>query len=431
MKGIGVGLLGFGTVGAGVFHALRNQEDVILKRTESTFEVRTVLVQNADKKRVKEVEPLITTRFDQVMDADVQVVVEAIGGIEPARTYIEQAMVAGCHIVTANKELVAKHGPELERLARNNGVQFLYEASVGGGIPVLGTLLHLLKSNRIYRVSGILNGTTNYILTRMADAGVSFDQILAEAQEKGYAEADPAADVDGFDAVYKLSILGRLAFGAHIPVPEVRRKGIRDVTAAELELIARLGYRLKLLAVGEQYGEMGPISLGVEPTLLPSSHPLASVNGVHNAIHLEGDLVQDVTLVGQGAGEKPTASAVVEDLCNLSLPVPRRPLDEDPLLLPAAESGGTRFVFLNPRNTGILDADTLRQRLESIGLTVEGTAVSSQGGAGLILRRWDPSFASVLVAELGLDLSNLTTRPVFGSQGVQADQQQQVGSGAV
>lgn len=276
MNQIGVGLLGFGTVGSGVFHALRSQEDVIFRRTGTSLKVRTVLVQNHEKKRIPDVRSILTTDFSDVLKTDIQVVVEAMGGVEPALTYVKQAMEMGLHIVTANKELVAKHGVELERTARRKGVQFLCEASVGGGIPVLGTLLHFLKSNRIYRISGILNGTTNYILSRMSDEGDSFEQVLEEARRQGYAEADPTADIDGFDAAYKLSILGRIAFEADVPVSNIRREGIRDVTALELNLARRLGYTIKLLAVGEQYGENGPITLGVEPTLLSITHPLAS-----------------------------------------------------------------------------------------------------------------------------------------------------------
>ncbi|PTX53663.1 homoserine dehydrogenase [Melghirimyces profundicolus] len=429
MKRIRVGLLGFGTVGAGVFHALRSQEEIILRRTGAVFDIRSILVQNAAKERPAEVKPLITTDFRRVLKEEIQVVVEAIGGIEPARTYVEQAIEAGCHIVTANKELVAKHGVELERMARRNGVHFFYEASVGGGIPVLGTLIHFLKSNRIHRVSGILNGTTNYILTRMAEEAAPFEQVLEEARQKGYAEADPSADVDGFDAVYKLVILGRLAFEADISVSDVQREGIRDVTAVELAMARRLGYTVKLLAVGEQYGENGPISLGVEPALLPLPHPLASVNGVYNAIHLEGDMVQDVTLVGQGAGEQPTSSAVVEDLCNLSLlPSPMRSLKTEPLILPAAETGGRRFVCLETREHGVPEAKTLKSRLESIGLSVEETTVSPEGGAAFILRRWDPSYPSVLVAELGLDLARISVRRVFGTEAAAKNRSPEVGT---
>ncbi|MFD1408683.1 homoserine dehydrogenase [Kroppenstedtia eburnea] len=423
MKRIGVGLLGFGTVGGGVYKALQSQEDVILKRTETLFEVRSILVKEKEKERsVKGVQSLITTDFDRVLEAGVEVIVEAIGGTEPARMYVERALEAGCHVVTANKELMAKHGVQLERLARNRKVQFLYEASVGGGIPVLGTMGHFLKANRVHRISGILNGTTNYILTRMSREGDSFAEVLAEAQQKGYAEADPAADVDGFDAVYKLAVLCRLAFETEVPVGQILREGIRDITPEELELARKLGYAVKLLATGEQYGEKGPVSLGVGPTLLPLSHPLAGVDGVYNAIHLEGDVVGDVTLVGRGAGEKPTASAVVEDLCNLyRLPSPRLPLSGEPLLLPAGEAGGSRFIFMKLRDREVPEPEQLCRSLEGIGLEVVD-AVSAHGGVAFILRRWDPSHTSIVVTELGLELSRITSRPI---QGVNLSQERQ------
>lgn len=415
MKRIGVGLLGLGTVGGGVYKALQSQEDVILKRTETLFEVRSILVKEKQKERsVNGVQSLITTDFDRVLEAGVQVVVEAIGGTEPARTYVERALKAGCHVVTANKELMAKHGVQLERLARSRKVQILYEASVGGGIPVLGTMGHFLKTNRLHRISGILNGTTNYILTRMSREGASFEKVLAEAQQKGYAEADPAADVDGFDAVYKLAILCRLAFETDVPVRQIFREGIRDITPEELELVRKLGYAVKLLATGEQYGEKGPVSLRVGPTLLPLSHPLASVDGVYNAVHLEGDVVGDVTLVGRGAGEKPTAGAVVEDLCNLfRLPPPRLPLSGDSLLLPAGEAGGSRFICMRLGNREVPDPEQLCQRLEGIGLEVVD-AVSSRDGVAFILRRWDPSYTSMVMTELGLEKSRIISRPIRG-----------------
>ncbi|MFD1427411.1 homoserine dehydrogenase [Kroppenstedtia sanguinis] len=414
MKRIGVGLLGFGTVGGGVYKTLRSQEDVILKRTETLFEVRSILVKEKEKERsIEGVQPLITTDFDRVLESGVEVIVEAIGGTEPARMYVERALEAGCHVVTANKELMAKHGVQLERLARHHQVQILYEASVGGGIPVLGTMGHFLKANRVQRITGILNGTTNYILTRMAREGASFEEVLAEAQQKGYAEADPAADVDGFDAVYKLAILCRLAFETQVSVQQILREGIRDITPEELELAQRLGYVVKLLATGEQYGEKGPVSLGVSPSLLPISHPLAGVEGVYNAIHLEGDVVGDVTLVGRGAGERPTASAVVEDLSNLfRLPSPKLPLS-DSMLLPAGEAGGSRFLFMKLREGEVPEPEKLRQKLERIGLEVVDV-VSARGGVAFILRRWDPSYTSVVVTELGLELSQIVSRPVQG-----------------
>ncbi|MFC4077100.1 homoserine dehydrogenase [Salinithrix halophila] len=434
MERIGVGLLGMGTVGTGVFKALKSNQDVILKRTDTLFEVKKILVQDPDKKRqAEDAQSLLTTDFQQVLEAGIQVVVEAIGGLEPARSFIERAFEAGCHVVTANKELLAKHGSELERLARSRGVQLLYEASVGGGIPVLGTMRHLLKSNRIHRITGILNGTTNYILTEMASKGTPFDEVLAEAQKLGYAEADPTSDVDGFDAAYKLAILARLSFDAEVPVTEIPREGIREITPGELVLARRLGYAVKLLARGEQYGEKGPVSLAVGPALLPLTHSLSSVDGIYNAIHLEADVVQDITLVGQGAGEEPTASAVVEDLCNLyCLPPSKFIPSEETLLLPSQHSGGSRFIYLETaQHLDEGDAEGLKRRLQAIGLPVGETGISrvtDGSGVAFILRRWDPLYRGVLLAELGLEVSCLTDRPVHGSSTVEEAVRLEAGS---
>ncbi|OYD09136.1 homoserine dehydrogenase [Paludifilum halophilum] len=419
MRRIGVGLLGLGTVGTGVCQALKNNRDVIVKRTETLLEIESILVRNPEKKRlVEEVQDRITTDFEQVLRADIQVVVEAIGGLDPARTYVEKALEAGCHVVTANKELIAKHGAELEWLARRRGVRLLFEASVGGGIPVLGTVQHLLKSNRIHRITGILNGTTNYILTRMEEEEAPFERVLADAQEKGYAEADPAADVEGFDVAYKLAILGRLVFEAEVPVSRIPRRGIREITPEQLRLCRRLGYTIKLLAQGEQYREEGPVSLQVGPALLPLSHPLAPVKGVYNAVHLEADVVQDVTLIGQGAGEQPTASAVVEDLCNLfRMPAaPGLSPSRDSFLLPSDDDGGPRFVYLEAGEPlQISSPAELCRRLQKIGLAVDGAVIHPEDGCrglGLIFRRWDPSYPPILLAELGLEGVRLSTLPV-------------------
>src|SRR5690606_18856970 len=406
---IDVALLGLGTVGTGVYKMLQSNQDVIARRTGLLFEVKHILVRDPNKKRkVDGVQHLLTTRFEEIMATGVDVVMEAMGGVEPARTYIERAIRTRCHVVTANKELIAKHGAELEKLAREHGVQLLYEASVGGGIPVLGPLQHFLKANRIMRVSGILNGTTNFILTQMGEHQRPFEEVLAEAQRRGYAEADPTADVEGLDAAHKLAILSRLAFGAVVSVDEIARRGITDISPEELELAHRLGYKIKLLAKAEQFGEEGPVALQVGPTLVPLSHPLAGINGVYNAIHVEADTVQDVTLVGQGAGEQPTASAMVEDLCNLfRLPLPRPIPQRRPLVLPVWEEGGARFAFIQTKER--LDSDIshqVKERLKRLGaVAVEAAPLSEAGGSALalILRRWDPSLQETLTEALGVE----------------------------
>lgn len=435
MDRIDVALLGLGTVGTGVYKMLQSNQDVIARRTGLLFEVKHILVRDPNKKRkVDGVQTLLTTQFDGILETGVDVVMEAMGGVEPARTYIERAIRTRCHVVTANKELIAKHGAELEKLAQEHGVQLLYEASVGGGIPVLGTLQHFLKANRIMRVSGILNGTTNYILTQMGEHRRSFEEVLAEAQRLGYAEADPTADVEGFDAANKLAILSRLAFGAVVSVEEIARRGITDIAPEELELARRLGYKIKLLAKAEQFGEEGPVALQVGPTLVSHSHPLAGINGVYNAIHIEADTVQDVTLVGQGAGEQPTASAMVEDLCNLfRLPLPRPIPQRRPLVLPVWEEGGARFAFIQTKER--LDSDIshqVKERLKRLGaVAVEAAPLSEAGGSALalILRRWDPSLQETLTEALGVEAERVVFRPLLGTpESVGEEQEARIGS---
>lgn len=418
---IDVALLGLGTVGTGVYKMLQSNQDVIARRTGLLFEVKHILVRDPNKKRkVDGVQNLLTTRFEEIMATGVDVVMEAMGGVEPARTYIERAIRTRCHVVTANKELIAKHGAELEKLAQEHGVQLLYEASVGGGIPVLGTLQHFLKANRIMRVSGILNGTTNFILTQMGEHQHSFEEVLAEAQRLGYAEADPTADVEGFDAAHKLTILSRLAFGAVVSVNEIARRGITDISPTELELAHRLGYKIKLLAKAEQFGEEGPVALQVGPTLVPLSHPLSGINGVYNAIHIEADTVQDVTLVGQGAGEQPTASAMVEDLCNLfRLPLPRPLSYRRPLVLPVWEEGGARFVFIETKDRlGSDISHQVKERLKRFGTSAVDVAWlpgTERSALAVILRRWNPSLQEKLTEELELEAERVVFRPLLGT----------------
>lgn len=345
MEQVNVALLGLGTVGTGVWKMLSTQRDSIAKKTGKSFEVKGILIRNTQKERnLPGTETLLTDRFEDLFQQRIDVVIEAMGGTEPALTYIKEAITRGCHIVTANKELVARHGGELHRLAKKHDVQFLFEASVGGGIPALGTLQHFLKVNQIHQIMGIVNGTTNYILTKMEEEKRDFADVLQEAQAKGYAEANPSADVDGLDSVYKLAILIRVVFGMDVSVDDIYVEGITDVTLPELELAQSLGYRIKLISQAKQFGEEGPVTASVRPMLLPLSHPLSQIQDVYNAIYVESDQVQDVTLVGQGAGEKPTASAVVEDVTNIyRLPSLHHIYPTKPLLS-AEELASEQFV---------------------------------------------------------------------------------------
>jgi len=319
---IGVGLLGLGTVGGGVASILLNPQE----RHPLVKDLELVRVAVRDLKRSRPVElpdaVLTTDPAAVVNDPAVDVVVEVIGGIEPARTLILQAIEAGKSVVTANKAVIARHGTEIAAAAKAAGVYVLIEAAVGGGIPIIEPLKQSLGGNRIDRVSGIINGTTNYILTRMAEEGAAYDAVLADAQRLGYAEADPAADVDGLDAADKIAILSTLAFGGPIDRSAIPTTGISALQGRDVDYARQLGYGVKLLAVAERLGDAGddplPLSLRVQPTLVPKDHPLAGVNGVNNAILVEGDPIGRVMFYGPGAGAGPTASAVVADILNIA-----------------------------------------------------------------------------------------------------------------
>ena len=260
---------------------------------------------------------LITTDPEEVLsDGRNRIVVEVMGGEEPARSYMAAALNAGKHVVTANKEALAKHGDELLGLASDNGVTLSFEASVGGGIPVLAVIQDSLSANRIESIRAIINGTTNYILSSMEESGTSFEDALAEAQELGYAEADPTADVDAHDAVYKLSILARLAFGASAHPDAIYREGIRQIGAKDLRYAGALGFTIKLLAIARS-GDDG-VRCRVHPALVPVDVPMAKVNGVLNAVELNGDLLGPLWLQGRGAGAGPTASAVIGDVLRVA-----------------------------------------------------------------------------------------------------------------
>jgi homoserine dehydrogenase len=290
------------------------------------IDVYRVGVRSLDKPRDVDIPPeRLTTDLESIVtDPDVDIVVELIGGLEPARSLILKAIHQGKHVVTANKAVIARYGDEIFNAANESGVYVLLEAAVGGGIPVIQPLKQALGVNRIHAVTGIVNGTTNYILTRMQEEGGDFEPILADAQKLGYAEADPTADVDGLDAADKIAILASLAFGGRIKLSEVYCEGIRHVSAADIAYAERLGFVIKLLAIARR--DTCPVSnevldqlqLRVHPTLVPKHHPLASVNDVYNAILVEGDPIGQVMFFGPGAGSGPTASAVVSDVMNIA-----------------------------------------------------------------------------------------------------------------
>jgi homoserine dehydrogenase len=325
---IGVGLLGLGTVGAGVAAILASPEG--RHPLVSELALRRVAVRDPARPRSVALDPslLCADPMAVVDDPAVDIVVEVMGGLEPARSLILRAIAAGKPVVTANKAVIARHGEEIAAAAAQGGVYVLIEAAVGGGIPIIEPLKQSLGGNRIQRVSGIINGTTNYILSRMADEGAAYGAVLADAQRLGYAEADPAADVEGHDAADKIAILASLAFGGPVERSAIATEGIDRLEARDVTYAAQLGYVVKLLAVAERMdGLVGanagpsdalPLDVRVHPTLLPRHHPLAGVHGVNNAILVEGDPVGQVMFFGPGAGAGPTASAVVADILNIA-----------------------------------------------------------------------------------------------------------------
>ncbi len=314
---IRIAFLGFGTVGTGAFRMLADNKASIERKVGAPIEVVRIGIQNAEKPRIAPRELFTTDLMSIVDDPTIQVIIEVIGGLDPAGPLLERAIQQGKHIVTANKELIAKSGAGLMRLSANKGLDLHFEAAVGGGIPLIQPLKHQLAGNDVLKLMGIVNGTTNYILSKMSDEGLSLESALAEAQQLGYAEDNPTADVDGFDAQYKLAILTGIAFGKETPVDAVYREGIRRVTAEDIQFANLLGYRIKLLGIAETLGGTGQIMARVHPTLLPKRHPLANVHDVYNAVWVKGDFVGDVIFSGRGAGSDPTGSAVVGDLIDV------------------------------------------------------------------------------------------------------------------
>jgi homoserine dehydrogenase len=350
-----IGLLGLGTVGAGTAEILLNpsQRHPLVQE----LELHRVGVRSLDKSRPVSLPPdTLTTDLESIVtDPNIDIIVEVMGGLEPARSLMLQAIAHGKHVVTANKAAIARFGDEIFTAANQAGVYVLLEAAVAGGIPVIEPLKQSLCANRIHTLMGIVNGTTNYILTRMQDEGSSFDTVLADAQALGYAEADPTADVDGLDAADKVAILASLAFGQRINLEEVYCEGIRQITAADINYADRLGFVIKLLATAKRdENEEFPdrLQVRVHPTLVPKTHPLTNVNGVYNAVLIEGDPVGQVMFYGPGAGAGPTASAVVADTLNITaiLKMGRSTLDAAgrPLLDPLLACSHQEYATIAP-----------------------------------------------------------------------------------
>ncbi len=314
MKEIGVGLLGFGTVGAGVVEGLQRNGDLIADRCGVRIVLRKIADLDLERDRGVTVDrSILTTDASAVIaDPSIDIIIELIGGVGIARDLVIEALKAGKPVVTANKKLLAEYGAELFALADENKVDLKFEASVAGGIPIILALRDGLVANHIPNVYGILNGTCNYILTRMEAEGLPFDEVLQEAQDAGYAEAEPSLDIDGHDAAHKACLLASLAYGFPVPLDAVYVEGIRDISGEDVDYAAGLGYRIKLLAIIKKRGTK--VSVRVHPTLVPDGHMIASVNGVFNAVMVSGDIVDDTLYYGKGAGRLPTASAVISDV---------------------------------------------------------------------------------------------------------------------
>ena len=316
-KIIRAALLGFGTVGTGVYKVLQKQKEDMIPKFGSQIEIKKILVRNLEKAAAKVEDPaVLTNNWDEIVnDPEIDIVIELIGGIEPARSYILAAINAGKHVVTANKDLIAVHGKELLDAAEAHHVDFLFEAAVAGGIPIIRPLKECLAGNHMAEVMGIVNGTTNFILTKMTQDGMEFKDALALATELGYAEADPTADIDGLDAGRKVAILASVAFNSRVVFDDVYIEGITKISAKDIRYAKEMGCAIKLLGVARNT-ESG-VEAYVCPMLIPNDHPLATVNDSYNAVFVHGDAVEDAMFFGRGAGELPTASAVVGDIFDI------------------------------------------------------------------------------------------------------------------
>lgn len=315
MKKVGIALLGLGTVGSGTYKILTKSHDDIMTRYGVDLEIRHILEKDMSKVEALGIDPaIVSCDIENVLaDDGISIVAEFFGGIEPAKTFLLKSLLAGKSIVTANKEMFSKNWHELEKAAKKGNAGLYFEASCVGGVPIIRALQESMQGNDIQALKGIVNGTTNFILTKMADEGQEYSDVLKEAQRLGYAEANPSADVDGFDSMYKLSILSSLAFHTKVPITKIYREGIANVTKTDIDFGKRFGYTLKLLAIGKKNAE-GKIEARVHPAFVPNDHPLATVKGSFNAVHIVGDNVGDLTFFGRGAGDMPTGSAIVSDI---------------------------------------------------------------------------------------------------------------------
>lgn len=314
MKPVKVGLMGLGTVGTGVVRIVEGHQEDLQSQVASPIEIAKILVKDASKTRNVAIDASKLTEdpWELVRDEEIDIIVEVMGGVGATKELLLEALERGKHIVTANKDLMALHGQEILAKAKEKGCDVFYEASVAGGIPIIRTLIEGFSSDRITKIMGIVNGTTNYILTKMSQEGADYQDVLKEAQALGYAEADPTSDVEGLDAARKMTILSTLGFRANVALEDVDVRGISGVTQEDIRYAHQLGCEIKLLGIAERQDDY--ISVSVQPTLVRRSHPIASVNGVFNAVYVHGEAVGETMFYGPGAGEMPTATSIVADL---------------------------------------------------------------------------------------------------------------------
>ncbi len=344
---VNIAILGYGTVGSGVVEVLETNKDSIEQKAGKEINIKYVL--DLRDFPGSSIESKLTKDYNEILqDKEVDIVVEVMGGTKPAYEFTKKALENGKHVITSNKELVAAHGPELLKIAKKKQVNYLFEASVGGGIPIIRPLNKSLSADEIYEITGILNGTTNYILTKMANEELDFDDVLKEAQDLGFAEANPEADVEGHDACRKIAILSSLAYGNHVDYSNIYTEGITKIRPRDLEYAKDLKFQIKLLATSKKIGNKAYAM--VAPMMIPNSHPLANVHGVFNAIFIKGNVIGDIMFYGSGAGKLPTASAVVADIVDACIHIDKNIIthwySKEMNLLPLEEVPAQMFIVL-------------------------------------------------------------------------------------
>lgn len=391
MDVIKLGLGGFGTVGSGLAKILDANKERLVKRLGKSIQIQSVLVRDLKKKRAFDPGPNVTFTDDLdtlVNDPEIHIIVELMGGLDTAKELVLKAFAAGKHVVTANKHLLAEHGLELFEKAKEHGVGLMFEASCAGGIPVVQTLKESLAGDEISKMLGIMNGTANYILSEMTTRKVDFTSALADAQDLGYAEADPTFDIEGFDTAHKLCVLIRLAYGVDYPLDEIPIQGITSVTAMDIEFAREFGYRIKLLAHAMDVN--GRLEAGVHPALVPYTYLLARVGGNYNAVRLEGNAVGPIMLHGQGAGDLPTGSAVLADIMNLTRKISNgvtpdntgfgnQPIERATILPPEESESKYYFRFTVADRTGVMA--TITKSMAEHNVSIAQAVQKGEAGA--------------------------------------------------